>query len=190
LKKIGITGGIGAGKSTVCSIIEHLGHPVYYADIEAKRLLIEDPELVQGLIRLCGPDVYVDGGLNRKLLASKIFQNEQLLKLVNELVHPKVYEDFVQWCEIQTNDLLFYEAAILFETGSNSKLDSTILVVADTEKRIERVMKRDQVTRDQVLERIEKQWSQERKIKLASFLIQNNEEPILIQVLDILDKLD
>jgi dephospho-CoA kinase len=189
LRKIGITGGIGAGKSTICSIIEHLGFPVYYADKEAKRLMIEDPEIIQGLVRLCGPEVFINGELNRFFLANLIFNNKTLLEQVNLLVHPKVKQDFTLWCEMQTHDILFYEAAVLFESGGASKMDKTIVVVADTEKRINRVMKRDQVSRDQVLERMDKQWSQEKKMELASFLIHNNEEPILIQVLEIIDKL-
>ncbi len=181
--KIGITGGIGSGKTTVCRLFETLGIPVYYADDRAKWLMQNDEELVQGLKNLFGEKVYdKNNNLNRKHLASIIFHDNAKLKALEALVHPKVYVDGMEWHEAQKNvPYTLKEAALLFEAGSYKAMDKTITVFAPIEMRIQRVMKRDNAPREAVLARINKQWPDEKKIELADFVIKNDLETGLIQ---------
>lgn len=190
MKRIGLTGGIGSGKSFIANILEHMSFPVYYSDSRSKELTKSNPTIRAGLISLFGEKVYVDGELNTQLVATKIFQNEDLRKKVNQLIHPIVRKDFDDWATYQHSELVFNEAAILFETGAYKNFDATILVCAPMELRIKRVMIRENCSREDVLARMSKQWSDEEKMKLADFVIKNDEKlPILTQIEGVLNLL-
>jgi dephospho-CoA kinase len=190
MKRIGLTGGIGSGKSFIANILEHMSFPVYYSDSRSKELTKSNPKIRMGLISLFGEEVYVEGELNTQLVATKIFQNEELRQKVNELIHPIVRKDFDDWATNQHSELVFNEAAILFETGAYKNFDSTILVSAPMELKIKRVMNRDNCSREDVLARMSKQWSDEEKMKLANFVIENDEKlPIVSQIEDVLNQL-
>jgi dephospho-CoA kinase len=190
MKRIGLTGGIGSGKSFIAQIIEHMGYPVYYSDARAKELTKSNPTIKMGLISLFGEEVYEGNKLNAKLIASKIFHNDELRTKVNELIHPIVRADFENWALNQNSALVFNEAAILFETGSYRNFDATVLVCAPTELKIERVMKRENCSREAVLERMNKQWPDEEKLKLADYSILNDDEtPVLNQLETVINDL-
>ena len=190
MKRIGITGGIGSGKSFIAKILEHMGFPVYYSDLRSKELTKSNPSIKTGLISLFGEEVYSDNELNTQLVATKIFQNEELRQKVNELIHPIVRKDFDNWAMNQKSALVFNEAAILFETGAFRNFDATILVCAPMELKIQRVMKRENCSKEDVLARMSKQWSDDEKNKLANFIINNDEcDPILTQLELVLAKL-
>ncbi len=181
--KVGITGGIGSGKTTVCKIFEIFGIPIYYADVRAKKLMIEDEELVQNVKELLGNNAYnSDKSLNRKFVAQKVFNDSALLKSLNSLVHPKVWEDADFWYQEQDSQTPYVlnEAALLFETGSYKRFDKVILVTAPVEVRIERVMKRDTATRKEVESRMNKQLKDNIKIPLSEFEIKNDNQLSLI----------
>ena len=189
MKSIGITGGIGSGKSMVCKILETLGFPVFYADSEAKKVMNSDETLKSGIIGLLGDAAYQDNALNRPFVAEKIFGDHALRKSMDSLVHPAVFRAFDQWKAQQHAALIFNESALMFETGSYKRFDATVLVTADQETRIARVIKRDSVTREQVLARISHQLSDEAKRKLCSAVIVNDEDVLLIpQVLEMVER--
>ena len=190
MKRIGLTGGIGSGKSFIAKILEHMGFTVYYSDLRSKELTKSNPSIKTGLISLFGEEVYSDNELNTQLVATKIFQNEEMRQKVNELIHPIVRKDFDNWAMNQKSALVFNEAAILFETGAYRNFDATILVCAPMELKIQRVMKRENCSKEDVLARMSKQWSDEEKMKLADFVINNDEcNPILTQLELVLAKL-
>ncbi len=180
---IGVTGGIGSGKSTVCKILESLGAITYYADDRAKWLMVNNQDLVDSVKNLFGKEAYTDAGLDRKFIAQKAFKDDSLLNKLNQLVHPAVADDLKSW--IQTNlkaPLLLKEAALLFETGSYKSLDRTILVTAPDEIRIERVVKRDaHRSREDVKSIIAKQMSDKEKLSLADYVVVNDGKTSLIQ---------
>ena len=181
--KIGLTGGIGAGKSLVGKLLETLGYPVYYSDAAAKELVDTDPEIRSQLIELIGPDAYIDEELNRPFLAQQLFKDDELRIQVNQIIHPKVRSAFVDWCNSQTYPYVFNEAAILFETGAYKTMDLNLLVTAPKELRIQRVMDRDKMSAEQIEERMSKQWSDEEKKDLANYTIVNDEkQPLIAQV--------
>lgn len=184
--KIGLTGGIGSGKTTVAQVFEQLGVPVFYADLEAKKYMQSDVVLIKQLKVNFGNDIYVDGKLQKDRLASIIFNDDSALHTINQLVHPAVHRIFEKWCATQNTSYILKEAAILFESGSYKNLDQIICVSAADDLRMQRVMQRDGVTESQVLERMSKQWEQSRKIELAHFHIVNDEKQLLIpQVLEV-----
>ncbi|MBS3806839.1 MAG: dephospho-CoA kinase [Bacteroidales bacterium] len=187
MNKIGITGGIGSGKSLVCQVFERLGVPVFYADQQAKWLYDHDQQVRRQLIQHFGPELYDQKGLKRALLASKIFNNPEALKKVNGIVHPVVREKFLQWCRsYQHLPYVLEEAAILFESGAHEGLDYTILVYAPQEIRIQRVMERDQASRQAVSERMHHQMADEDKMDQADFVIYNDGSQMVIpQILNI-----
>ena len=187
--QIGLTGGIGSGKSTIAKVLEKMGYPVFYADLEAKKIYHEDLVLKENLIQIIGQEVYVNGQLNTKLLAEKLFSNTQLKDHVAALVHPIVREAFVSWVKLQKASLVFNEAAILFETGAYQNFDANLLVVAPAQLRIERVIKRDALSEDQVQARIAQQWSDEQKMKLTPYLIHNDGRPLLVQIENLVNEL-
>jgi dephospho-CoA kinase len=182
--KIGITGGIGSGKTTVCHIFETLGIPIYYADDRAKALMVENAELVKQIKNLFGEAAYLkDGALNRQHIADIVFHNPLKLNELNALVHPAVWLDGETWHAAQTYaPYTMKEAALLFESGGNRFLDKIITVVAPVETRIERVILRGGGTmkRADVEARIAKQMSDEEKVKLSDFVIQNDGSQALI----------
>jgi dephospho-CoA kinase len=181
--KIGVTGGIGSGKTTVCKIFETLGIPVYYADDRAKELMVTKPALIAGIKELFGENAYLkDGSLNRAHIASIAFQDKSILNQLNALVHPAVHQDGYEWAEAQQNvPYTLREAALIFESGGHKKLDKVITVFTPKELRIERVMARDNTERAAVEARINKQMPDEEKVKLADFVIYNDGQQSLIQ---------
>ena len=183
MKRIGITGGIGAGKSLVAEIIKAMGYPVYNSDERAKELTESNPKIKEGLIHLFGEEIYQNDTLNKFALAQAIFSDESLREKVNALIHPIVREDFNLWALAQNNSLVFNESAILFETGSFKNFDAIILVYASKELRIKRIMKRDNCSENEVLKRMNSQFSDEEKYQLTEFRVLNDEQtPLLVQV--------
>ena len=183
MKRIGITGGIGAGKSLVAEIIKAMGYPVYNSDERAKELTESNPKIKEGLIHLIGEEIYQNGTLNKFALAQAIFSDESLREKVNALIHPIVREDFNLWALAQNNSLVFNESAILFETGSFKIFDAIILVSAPKEIRIKRIMKRDNCSENEVLKRMNSQFSDEEKYQLTEFRVLNDgQTPLLAQV--------
>ncbi len=181
--KIGITGGIGSGKTFICQLFKALAVPVYNADDEAKKLMNTDLRIRESLIAAFGEATYKDGMLDRAFLAQQIFSDKEKLELVNGIVHPIVIQAAKDWAEQQKARYSLKEAALLFESGSYKDLDYTILVTAPLSVRIQRVMERDGVTEEQVMERISKQLTDEEKIKMADFIIINDGiTPLLPQV--------
>jgi len=181
--KIGITGGIGSGKTYICRLFEALGIPVYNADEEAKRLMNTDIRIKEKLIAQFGESTYKDGLLDRAFLANMVFSDKDKLELLNGIVHPIVIQEAKDWAERQTTRYSLKEAALLFESGSYKELDYTILVTAPMDIRIQRVIERDGATEQQVQERMNKQLSDEEKLQLADFVIVNDGiTPLLPQV--------
>ncbi|MEY3967737.1 MAG: hypothetical protein RL137_638 [Bacteroidota bacterium] len=187
--RIGLSGGIGSGKSTVAGILAKMGYPVFYSDHEAKRLYDENPVLQKQLVDLFGPAIYRDGQLNKAFLAQQLFSNAELKAQVTALVHPLVRKAFEVWAQQQASDLVFNEAAILFETGAYKDFDATVLVMAPIETRIERVQKRDLISREAVLQRIANQWPDSKKMNLTTYIITNDGQPLLQQIEDVISKL-
>jgi len=181
--KIGITGGIGSGKSTVCKIFEVLGIPVYYADDRAKWLMHNQSELIAGIKTAFGEAAYhPDNTLNRPYLADLVFNDKEKLKVLNSLVHPAVFQDGVDWNEAHANaPYTLKEAAILFESGSYLTVDKIITVFTPKEVRIQRVLQRDDATREAIEARMDKQMSEEEKIERSDFVIYNDGEQSLIE---------
>jgi dephospho-CoA kinase len=189
--KVGITGGIGSGKSTVCKVFRTMGIPVFEADVIAKQLMNNDPTLRQQLIHLFGSSVYQsDQTIDRKYLAGIIFSNSSLLSKLNEAVHPAVRKSFDEWLLNQNSPYVIHEAAILFESGFYKMMDKTITVVTNETERIDRVVKRDHITIEMVQQRMKNQWKDEQRIKLADFVIGNNDNELIIpQIIEIDKKL-
>ncbi|MCI0921410.1 dephospho-CoA kinase [Sphingobacterium rhinopitheci] len=183
-KKVGITGGIGTGKSFVAKVFKTMGIPFYDADKEAKSIMSESNTIRQAIQQAFGMDTYFeDGSLNRKLLASKVFNNQEQLAILNNIVHPVVIQTAKDWADKQTAVYSLKEAALLFESKSYTSLDYTIVVTAPLELRINRVMERDAVTREEVLHRMNSQMPEEEKIRMADFVIVNDEiSPLLPQI--------
>lgn len=181
--KIGITGGIGSGKTTVCKIFESLGIPVYFADDRAKALMVEDQKLVRQIKKLLGNEAYSsDGSLHREFIARIVFKDPKKLKQLNALVHPAVGKDGLQWQATQLEvPYTLKEAALLIESGSYKFLDYLITVWAPRELRIKRVMKRDDTTREAIEARMSKQMSEFEKLDLADFVIINDGKHSLIK---------
>lgn len=172
--RVGVSGGIGSGKTFVCSLIEGHGFPVYNADKCARDLMNSNAEIKGALQREFGEEVYENGILNRTFLAKIIFNNEQARLKVNAIVHPVVYQDFEDWVSKQNSAIVFQENALMFDNGSHLRFDRTILVYASLETRIERTMLRDESSREEVLTRINAQGNQEEHKKLADFVVDNS----------------
>jgi len=188
--KIGVTGGIGSGKTTVCKVLETLGYPVFYSDLEAKRIMLENEKAKEGIQNIFGKEAYIDDELNRTYIAEKIFSSPVLKKEINDLIHPLVRKAFKDWSEQQNSPFVFNEAAILFETGSYKQFDHTLLVTAPKPIRINRVLKRDNTTKEEVENRIKNQWDDDKKTPLADFVVHNDDEQLVtIQLLQIIDQL-
>jgi dephospho-CoA kinase len=188
--KIGITGGIGSGKSTVCRIFSVMGIPVFEADQVAKQLQNTDPEIRSQLIELFGASVYLpDHTIDRKYLAAIVFNDITLLHRLNAIIHPGVRRTFNEWCLLQQSPYVLLEAAILFESGLYNLMDKTIVVSTDETERIQRVIKRDNMTEELVRQRIRNQWTDEQRIKLANFVIYNNDNQLIIPQIVEIDKI-
>lgn len=191
MQTIGLTGGIGSGKSTIARILKQMGYPVYIADTEASRLMNNHPGIRADILARFGDTIYVDHlFLNKPLLAQIIFEDSQALEDINRIVHPRVMEDFQHWSEQQKSDLVFFESAILFETGLNTFFRHVICVTASEETRLARVMSRDNTTPEKVKERIRNQMQETEKCSQSDFIIYNdNNHMVLEQVLEIVQKL-
>jgi dephospho-CoA kinase len=187
--KIGLTGGIGSGKSTVAKVFELLNVPVYYADEASKRLYHTDKQLMADIKKHFGEDVYTKDQLNRSKLADLVFNNPEKLELLNQLVHPPTIRDAEEWMRKQNAPYVVKEAALLFESGSVAGLDYVIGVQAPLYIRLKRAMDRDKVSREQVLNRMDRQLDEEIKMRLCDFIIDNGEQKLVIpQVLELHDR--
>lgn len=189
--KIGITGNIGGGKTTVSKVFEVLGIPVFYADDAAKKVMTVDEILIREIKSTFGDESYFeDGSLNRKHIANIVFNDEGQLAKLNSIVHPAVFSSFDSWvAEIKDAPYVMKEAALLFESSSYKMCDKTIMVTAPLELRIKRVMKRDGFSREEILSREARQFTEEKKIALADFVIKNDDTQLVIpQVLGLHEK--
>ncbi len=179
--KVGITGGIGSGKSLVCAIFKHMGIPVYDSDSRAKALMNECEEITNALTGYFGNEVYLEGMLNRPFLAQKIFNNKAALDFVNSIVHPAVRKDFIQWAAHQESAYVIEEAALLFESKAYKLLDVVITVTCPEELRIQRVIERDKTSRENVIQRIKNQLPEDEKILKSDYVIINDDQHSLIE---------
>ncbi len=188
--KIGLTGGIGSGKTTVAKIFEILGVPVYDADASTKNLYETNFELRQALMHHFGADIYTDTGLNRQMLSRIVFSDPLKLQLLNNLVHPLTIKDAEKWMNKQETAYVIKEAALLYESGSVRELDFVIGVRAPKHLRIQRALERDKVTREEVINRMRSQIDEDIKMRLCDFIITNDEQQLVIpQVLELHIKL-
>lgn len=180
MKKIGITGGIGSGKSIICEVLKVMGYPVFNSDDEAKLLMVNNREVINQIINVFGDEAYIGNSLNRPYLAAQIFNDESLKTALNNIVHPAVRKAFKEWAETQKTTLVFNEAAILFETGAYKTFDHTVLVTAPEAIRIARVISRDKTTIEEVQQRMKNQWKDDVKKELASYVINNDNSTLVI----------
>jgi len=170
---VGLTGGIGSGKTWVSSLFKDLGIPVYISDIEAKKIMHNDVNVKKAIINLFGDEAYLEDKLNRGLISNKVFKNKSLLNKLNAIVHPAVAAHFDLWYRSKKSYFVIKESAILFEMGGENKCDLTILITAPIEERIRRVQLRDNSSVDEIRERINNQWSDIKKVPLADYVISN-----------------
>ncbi|CAN5230536.1 dephospho-CoA kinase [soil metagenome] len=178
--KIGLTGGIGSGKSTVAGIFSVLSIPILYADEVSKKLMNEDAGLISSIKKHFGDECYINGTLNREFLAKKVFNDNTQLQLLNSLVHPATIQYAEEWMKLQTTPYVIKEAALIFESGSQKNLDFVIGVKAPLELRIKRAMHRDGLTKEQILARMDKQLDEDAKMNLCDFVIVNDEHSLVI----------
>ncbi|OOV25878.1 dephospho-CoA kinase [Flavobacterium sp. LM5] len=189
-KIIGLTGGIGSGKTTVATIFKAHGLPVYIAD-EAGKEVMKDPSILLAIQKAFGQTVFENGVLDRKKLASLVFSDKDKLQQLNAIVHPAVARHFASWLENHQNfDYVIYESAILFESGGDTKCHAVITVVASESVRIQRVMLRDAASKEQILQRMKVQWTDEQRLEKSQFVINNdslvNTEKQVVKILNIL----
>jgi len=188
--KIGLTAGIGSGKSTVAQIFEVLGIPVYYADVEAKRLMNTDRELMYEIKKIFGEQAYANNSLDRKYISSIVFSDPSKLELLNGIVHPATKRDSEKWMLSQTTPYAIHEAALIFEAKVNERLDYVIGVSSPKELRMQRAMQRDNVNREEVIKRMDRQLDEKIKMSKCDFVLINDEQQLLIpQVLQLHQKL-
>ncbi|HAN17326.1 MAG: dephospho-CoA kinase [Bacteroidetes bacterium GWC2_33_15] len=189
--KVGVTGGIGSGKTLVCEVLKKLGVPVFNADNVAKDCLNTNRDIINSITEYFGEEIYENNGLNKKKLAGIVFKNKNALQKINLIVHPVVRQKFIDWCKLhEDKPYVVEEAAILFESGAYKELDYTINITAPEQIRIERVMKRDGSTYEEVRNRMSNQFSDEQRMQLADFnIINDNEKMILQQILEIHNKI-
>lgn len=177
--KLGLTGGIGSGKSTVAKIFEEFNIPVYFADDRAKWLM-NQPKLKKEISQTFGKEAYNRGKLNRAYLADVVFKNRGALETLNGIVHPAVADDFESWCNYQKSDIIVKEAAILIESGAVDSVDEVVVVTAPVKVRIDRVMGRDGVTEEQVFDRLNNQMTDSQRLKHATYVVDNSGKQLLI----------
>jgi len=178
--RLGVTGGIGSGKSTVCRVFSVLGIPVFSADIEAKRIQDNDPEIKDKINSIAGKDLYSSGRLDRTELARLIFNNKDFLWEVNSVVHPAVFNYFRRWVDMQDAPYSIMEAAILFESGAYRMMDRIVTVVTPLQERIDRLLKGNKLNREQITDRIRNQIDDESRIKKSDYVIYNSENDMII----------
>jgi dephospho-CoA kinase len=181
--KLGVTGGIGSGKTTVCKVFTVLGIPVFSADIDAKRILDSNRDLQKKINTLAGHDLFTSGQLDRTELARLIFNDKHLLEKVNSIVHPVVFRNFRKWTAGQDSPYSVMEAAILFESGASRMMDKILTVVTPVGERIERLVRGKKLTREQVIERINNQIDDEARIKRSDYVVFNSENDMIIPVI-------
>lgn len=187
--KIGLTGGIGSGKTTVARIFEVLGVPVYYADHAAKRLMNENENIKKSIIATFGIDAYQNGNLNREYISEIVFNNNEKLQALNSIVHPATINDALAWFKNQTAPYVVKEAALIFESGSQKELDFVVGIQSPFDLRVQRAMARDNISLQAVQSRIDKQMNEEEKLHLCDYVIVNDEQQMLIpQVLKLHEK--
>lgn len=180
---------MGSGKSTACKVFSTLGIPVFEADLIARQLMNSNTEIRNQLVRLFGKAVYLsDQTVDRKYLSQIVFKNSSLLAKLNEIVHPVVQKEFDEWCTKQLSPYILHESAILFESGFYKLMDKTIAVVTNEEERIERVLKRDGTTPEMVKQRMKNQWTDKQRIVLADFVINNNDDELIVPQIIEIDK--
>lgn len=191
MHKVGVTGGIGSGKTLVCEVFKRLGIPVYNADNEAKNILNSNTEVRKSIENYFGQDIYQNNSLNKKKLAEIIFKNQEAIQKINSIVHPVVRQNFIDWCkQYEDKTYVIEEAAILFESGAYKELDYTITVFAPEQIRIQRVMVRDKATIEDVKNRMQNQMNDDERVKLANFTIINDGTRMIIpQILEIHSKI-
>jgi dephospho-CoA kinase len=181
--RLGITGGIGSGKTSVCRVFNVLGIPVFSADPEAQKIMNEDTKIKREINGIAGKNIYPHGKLDRMELASLIFTDTERLKKVNAIVHPVVFDHFIEWADKQTTPYVIMEAAILFESGGSKLVDRVATIIAPVEERISRVMLGNRLTREQVMNRIRNQMTDEERIKRSDYVINNSENEMIIPVI-------
>ena len=190
MKKVGLTGGIGVGKTYISKIFERIGLPVFNADLEAKRCIVDDKALILEIEKNFGSHIYDNGALRNKDLADIVFNNFEALQKLNSLVHPVVKKRFEDWCLSQGSNIVIKEAAIIFETDAHLSLDYIVCVSADKDLRINRVQKRDGYSAEDVINRMKMQMPQAKKEELSDFVIVNNEKDLLLpQILNVLKEI-
>lgn len=177
---LGVTGGIGSGKTSVCRVFDVLGVPVFSADREAQEIMKTDNVIIGKINSIARKDLYINGSLNRKELATIIFNDSTLLGKVNSVVHPAVSDRFRKWVLEQTAPYVIMEAAILFESGASNYVDKIATVIAPVEQRVERVILRNKLSREEVLERMRNQMDDTTRMKLSDFIISNSENDMII----------
>ena len=189
--KVGITGGIGSGKTIICKVIETMGYPVYYADEKAKILINTNKNIISALKNKFGDDIYSSVNLlNKERLAQLIFNHPENLQFVNQLVHPEVINDFLSWSEKQKSTIVFQEAALIIEAEVYKKLDYTISVIAPEEIRINRVIERDNTSKEDVINRMKNQVTDEIRTEISDFIIYNDDKQLILpQILNILKQI-
>ena len=173
--KLGVTGGIGSGKTLVCSIISAMGYPVYNADLEARQIVDTDLNLITKIKNLFGEDIYINNQLDRSRVAERVFSNQEMLEKLNSIVHPAVASHFRGWLiQYKSRNLVVKEAAILFESGANIGLDKIIVVTSPIELRVNRVVERDGVNTNSIFNRMKNQLPQDELIKRCDYIIEND----------------
>lgn len=178
--KIGITGGIGSGKSYVCQILEKMGYTIFYSDLEAKKLMIQNKELIQQIKNIIGEHAYLNNELNKPIIRNFLFQNEVNKEKLNSLIHPFVYQEFEKWASSIQKEIVFNESALLFETDSYKRFNKTILVTAPEEIRIERLIKRNSLSIEEIKKRFNAQLNDSIKSKKADYIIENDDKKLII----------
>jgi dephospho-CoA kinase len=178
--KIGVTGGIGSGKTSVCRVFNVLGIPVFSADTAGRKIMDSDNDIIEKVKVIAGKNLYSSGTLDRIELARLIFNDADLLKEINKVVHPVIFENFKVWVKSVSAPYSIMEAAILIESGGAALVDKIVTVVAPVEERVERVMRRNNLTREQVFDRIKNQMTDEEKIRQSDYVIYNSEHEMII----------
>lgn len=178
--KIGITGGIGSGKSYVCQILEKMGYAIFYSDLEAKKLMTQNKELIQQIKFIIGEHAYLNEELNKSIIRKFLYKNEVNKEKLNALIHPFVYQEFEKWTNTIQKEIVFNESALLFETNSYKRFDKTILVTAPLEIKIERLIKRDSLNMEEIKKRFNAQLKDSIKSKKADYIIENDYNKLII----------